>query len=131
MTGYMQLPELAGFFLEESYVLDVEAHPGSVILRMDFVLTAEHPQYRDPAPNNQFCYRRGRMEFLEVKRLLWTDQGAPPAFDATGETDYGNIDRFEFDALEYVIEGGLGRLDLRAANLRVTLDPEVARGDRT
>jgi len=121
MQPYTDLAELAGVFLEESYVLDIEARPGRVKFDLDFVLTPEHPNYTAPAVGEQFCFRRGSLEFEGVRRLIWSDQGAPPARDATGEIDFGNIDSLTFDEVGFVLEGSWGRMELRAASVSATL----------
>ncbi|HUP69041.1 MAG TPA: hypothetical protein VM142_04410 [Acidimicrobiales bacterium] len=120
---YTSLPQLSGFLLEESYVLDIEARPSSVSFALDLVLTPEHPHYADPAPGEQHCFRRGHIEFLGVRRLLWTAQGAPPARDASGEVDYGNIDSFNFSDLGYELEGSWGRMELQVDEVRAVLEP--------
>lgn len=122
MKTYTDIDALRGILLEESYVLDVVATMGRVSFRLDFVLTPEHPRYAAPAPGEQFCFRTGSMEFREVTRLTWANQGAPPAIDANDELDYGGIDLFEFDDVGYVMEGSWGRIDLVAKEVVVEMD---------
>jgi hypothetical protein len=121
MKAYTELPGFEGLLLEESYVLDIEAHPGVLVLSMDLVLTPEHPQYSEPLPDEQYCYRNGFIRFTGVQRLVWVDQGAPPATDATGEVDYGNIDSFEWDEVGTRLQGSWGQIELRAARSEVEL----------
>ncbi len=122
MTAYTSHPQLSGFLLEESYVLDIQAGPSSVRFALDLVLTPEHPEYSDPASGEQYCYRRGRIEFLGVRRLRWTAQGAPPARDVSGELDYGNIDFFSYSDSGYELEGSWGRMELQADAVRALLE---------
>lgn len=124
MTAYTSLPQLSGFLLEESYVLDIEARPSFVRFVLDLVLTPEHPQFADPVPGEQYCFRRGHIEFLGVRRLLWTAQGAPPARDASGELDYGNIDLLNASDIGYELEGSWGRIELQAQEVRAVLEPD-------
>ncbi|MFF5495176.1 hypothetical protein [Streptomyces aquilus] len=108
-------PQLSGFehvYLEDSFVLGVTASPGRLSLEMDLVLTVHHPPYRPPAPGEQHCYTRARIEFLQVRSLTWTDQGTPPAVDASGETDYGGIDALFRDGSAFHIEGDWGSIDV-------------------
>lgn len=122
MLAYQEISRLAAVVLEESYVLDIEVRPGSVAFSMDFVLTPEHKDFRPPGPEASYCYRRGRLTFSGVTRCLWADQGAPPARDATGEIDFGNIDSFEWDDAGYVLQGDWGRIELVAEQVHVRLD---------
>ena len=114
MNSYPEIAQLSGLLLEESYVLDIEARPGLVRFELDIVLTPEHPQYLSPSAEEQHCFRRGRMEFLRVRRVVWADQGAPPARDAAGEVDFGNIDSFTWNDLGYELEGSWGRMEVQA-----------------
>ena len=122
VPAYQEISSLAAVVLEESYVLDIEVRPGIVEFSMDFVLTPEHKDFRPLGPEANYCYRRGQLIFSGVKRCLWSDQGAPPARDATGEIDFGNIDSFEWDDSRYVLQGDWGRMELVAENVQVRLD---------
>ena len=119
---YDEIPSLAAILLEESYVLDIEAHPASVQFSVDFVLTPEHPEYCPPGADESYCCRRGWLRFSGVTRCLWANQGAPPARDATGEVDYGNIDSFAWDTASYLLEGDWGHMELIAERLEVHLE---------
>jgi hypothetical protein len=121
MRSYAELPGFAGFLLEESYVLDIEAHPARIRFVLDLVLTVDHPQYADPAEGEQCCYRRGELLFEGVTRFVWGDQGRPPAHDANGETDFGHIDTFEWDEAGFLLDGGWGRLEILADRVNVTV----------
>jgi hypothetical protein len=90
---YAELPELTDIVLEESYVLGVTALPGQVTFDVEFVLTPDHPSYVPPPPSENECFRRGTLRLFGVRRLTWDDQGRPPATDATGERDFGHVDR--------------------------------------
>jgi hypothetical protein len=122
MQSYSQLPHLSNVLLEESYVLDIEIHPGFIKFKMEFVLTSDHPEYTEPPPTERYCYRRGLLSFDGVIRCLWSDQGAPPATDATGETDYGNIDAFRVDGSFYSLEGDRGSMDVVASGVEIRLE---------
>lgn len=117
--GYQQIAGLEAILLEESYVLDIEAHPTRVEFTMDFVLTAEHRDYRSPLAGETYCTRRGLLSFSGVTRCLWSNQGAPPARDATGEVDFGHIDSLLCDLTGFALEGDWGHMDLLAERVDV------------
>lgn len=122
MRPYTDIPTVANFVLEESYVLDVVAQPGNVTVRVDLVLTPEHPQYLPPRPGEQMCFRIGVITITGVRDVVWTGQGLPPAIDANDERDYGNIDRFEWEGDRFLLEGGFGVLDIIATGVDVSLE---------
>lgn len=122
MTAYEDLPGFEHIVLEESFVLDVTAKPASVSFGLEVVLTPDHPEYVAPGPSSYLCYRDGRLEFDEVTGLEWTEQGAPPATDASGEIDYGHIDTMEWDAGLYELHGDWGAMRVWAKSARVVLD---------
>lgn len=122
MKPYTVLNDFDGYFLEDSWVLDIEAHPGSLEFRLDLVLTPSHPDYAEPKPDEQHCYRHGKLRFLEVASLMWDNQGAPPAIDASSELDYGNIDTFEWVDSQFLLDGSWGRAHIRAESVRIDLE---------
>jgi hypothetical protein len=125
MRPYIELADLSEFVLEESYVLGVLARPGEVVFEIDFVLTQRHPAYMSPPPSEVECYRKGRLLFTDVEQLLWDDQGAPPATDASGESDYEHIDSFEWDQTRYAMSGDWGRMELTARSVQAQLDDSM------
>lgn len=118
---YSGLPDLADIYLEDSWVLDVRATPGVVAFTVEFVLTADHPDYSSARPGEQYCYRVGELRFDGVTQLRWTGQGNPPATDASGERDYGHIDSFDWEPGVYVLHGSWGHLDIAASGVQVQL----------
>ncbi|QDP94742.1 hypothetical protein FOE78_01355 [Microlunatus elymi] len=123
MADYWDLPGLAEVYFEDSWVLDVIAQPGRVGLDMDIVLRESHPDYRPPAPGEQYCYRRGRLIFAQVRSLSWQDQGAPPATDASGDHDYGSIDEFEVEEGNFTLTGDFGTVRLTSAAPQIVWAP--------
>jgi hypothetical protein len=85
---------LGGTYLEDSWVLDLIDGGQIVTFDLDLVLTPEHSRYRPPAPGEHYCYKRARLTVASSKRLELHGSGAPPATDASGEHDLGNIDLF-------------------------------------
>ena len=65
-------------------------------------------------PSGNAALPRGRTAHVE-------EAGGIPARDATGEADFGNIDAFEWDNLDYALEGDWGEIEVRAAGVEVAL----------
>lgn len=120
---YTDIKGFGHVYLEDSWVLGITARPGQFELRLELVLTESHPAYAPPLPGEQYCYRRGRLQFLGVKQLTWEDQGAPAARDASEEPDYGNIDTFAWDDQTFHLEGSWGRACVHADRAVIELDP--------
>ncbi|GAA3885876.1 hypothetical protein ACFYWH_42200 [Streptomyces sp. NPDC003737] len=121
MNDYREVSRLAVYHLEESYVLDIQARPGSLALEMDLALNVDHPQHKPALPGERHCYRRGTLQFSQVVDLHWVDQGTPPAKDATGELDYGTVDSLEVEGNLYVMTGDFGRISVTASDLSIRL----------
>ncbi|GAQ74382.1 hypothetical protein ACKI1I_14100 [Streptomyces turgidiscabies] len=121
MNNYKQISRLAAYHLEESYVLEIEARPGSLAFELDLALSTDHPLHGPASPGERHCYRRGRLEFSPLADLHWTDQGTPPAKDATGELDYGSIDSLEVNGNLYTITGDFGHISVTALDLSIRL----------
>jgi len=112
MKDYQSLPDLVNIYLEDSYILAVEATPGRLILQMEFVLTEDHPAFIAPGPHHQYCYHDGRLLFSAVRELRWSDQRLVPFTDATGEKDFGNIDSLKWEDRHSLMYGDVGRVEV-------------------
>jgi hypothetical protein len=118
---YTEIYGLENIVLEESYVMAIMAMPGELIFELDFVLATAHPLYKQPPVGVIGSFRRGKLCFQAVKSLQWSDQGAPPAEDATGKIDYGNIDSFEWRSGFYRLEGDWGFMEVAGSDVQVTI----------
>ncbi|GGU67096.1 hypothetical protein [Lentzea flava] len=123
MIDYRQIDELRLYYLEDSWVLDITARPGLVVISIEVVLLPEHPDHHAPLPGERYCYRRGELRFEGVSALHWTGQGLPPARDASGELDYGGVDSFELDGGSYCLRGNFGEISVQADSSRMVLLP--------
>ena len=114
-VDYAQLDGFANVYLEDSFVLEIKATPGLLVLEVELVLTPQHPAYHPPAPGEQHCYARARIEFPNVRNLMWADQGTPPAVDASGAKDFGGIDALFWNGSVFHVEGDWGAIDVASA----------------
>ncbi|MGO4249495.1 hypothetical protein AB4Y87_19955 [Paenarthrobacter sp. RAF54_2] len=113
---------LSDLYLDDSYVLDIQASRGRLAITMEFALAPERPPYSPALPGEQYCYRKGVLVFEGVTELNWTGQlTSRPSRDPDGSIDYGNIDALVIDGNHYTVEGGMGRINLQAAAIRVAL----------
>lgn len=121
MASYYSIAGLEAVYLEDSFVLAVSVKPNEVEFVADVVLTESHSQYADPRQGEQYCYRRGRIRFLEVRQVSWRMDGAQAAYDAAGEADFGGFDRFEVESGRYFVAGDFGVLEIEAARCELVL----------
>lgn len=111
MADYWNLRGFEDLYLEDSWVLEIRATAGLLIIQADLVLRESHPFYEAPKPGEQYCYRRGTIRFEGITDLTWTGQGAPPGVDASGEQDLGSFDQFSVAGSAYRIRGDFGRIE--------------------
>lgn len=121
MVDYRTIPGFESLYLEDSWVLNITARPGSIELVVELVLCESHPLYRHPSVGERYCYRRGTVRFEGVTSLYWEGQGLVPAVDATGEQDYGSIDALTVTSDAFILEGDFGRIAITAAPPSVSL----------
>ena len=112
MKQYYEFHSLEHVYLEDSWVLDIQTEPDSVEISLETVLTESHPQYSDPPPNKQYCYRNGRICFQNAKRITWIEKSMIPNIEPGSPPDYGNIDVFYFSEGSYHLIGGWGELKI-------------------
>lgn len=115
----MAIPDNVVF--ANSYVLGLRIEPYAVFLRMDFVLSPSHPQYRPPPPNESACFRRGTLTIKGFKRLTWEATNVPPARDADAELDWGCLDVFRRTSEGWYLEGDWGNIVVESGDLFVDI----------
>lgn len=118
--NYSKLSSLKHLYLEDSYVLEIVSTKEAIEFQIDFVLTHDHPSYRSPEPNEQYCYRKGKLKFANIRILNEFVQTSVQSVDSTGESDLGNIDSFVCLNHRYVLEGEWGKLDIESDEPEVT-----------
>jgi hypothetical protein len=121
MIDYRSFPGLAGFYLEDSYVLDISEPSGELVLYLDAVLTAEHSAYHSPRPGEHYCYVHGSLVFPDVTHVVWLSRNGNHYTDAAGDEDLGNVDVLTADGDAYVVEGDWGAVRISGAQPRFEL----------
>lgn len=120
MNPYWKLDHLQDVYLEDSWILSMNASPGRLEVLLDFVLRESHPDYSNPKPGEQYCYKRGSLVFSSVSELHWTAQRtARPSTDASGEIDYGSLDVLEFKDNVWSMDGDFGQISLISTPPRI------------
>ncbi|MEU7142895.1 hypothetical protein ABZ942_25860 [Nocardia sp. NPDC046473] len=111
---YADYPNLAGLYLEDSYVIDIIESASEVKFLLEAVLTPEHSRYHSPTDGEQHCYVDGELVFTEVRSVEWLDQSLQSFKDATGNEDLGNIDSLTSSDGAYSVSGDWGRVRIRS-----------------
>jgi hypothetical protein len=111
-----------------SYVLSLHFEPYMLIFTMDFALTPEHSEYKPPDASEQECYRRGNLRIRGFRRVTWEATGNLPGRDATGETDYGNLDELTCVDGAWRLSGDWGVIELEGGSLSIELDQGAKAG---
>lgn len=118
--AYWEHAALEQIYLEDSYVFGIEECAGELVFEMEFVLRGEHPLYEPPKPSDQYCFRKGRLVFHDVKEVKWLERRDVGSWDATGQRDFGNIDALHQDDHGWFqLEGDWGKVDVRAEGVEV------------
>lgn len=99
--NYWQFPGFENIYLEDSYVLSINAKTSIQIL-LEAVLTENHSLYTQPLPGEQYCYRRMIVNFPHPQTIA----------DPDGSVDYGNIDEFFRADGKYYLRGEWGELTI-------------------
>lgn len=120
-ADYATFPGFEQLYLENSYVLAISEGAAGVRFEVEFVLMAGHRDCHPTKPGEAHCYRRAMLRFPQVAHVHLSQSGVTPQ-DASGETDMGNIDCFEWRGQHYRLEGDWGHLELVCGTPIVTLD---------
>lgn len=117
--SHWQLPAFRDLHLEESSVFSIRESDSEIGFEMEFVLNERHARFSAPLPNQQHCYRRGRMTFHDVTEVKWTNKRTELSAEPGEQGDLGKVDSFLLDTGTYKLKGPWGRLELRAASVNV------------
>jgi len=107
--NYWQFPGFENIYLEDSYVLSINAKTSIKIL-LEAVLTENHSLYTQPLPGEQYCYRRMTVNFPHLQTYDLVLNNISPIADPDGSIDYGNIDEFFMVDDKYYLRGEWGEL---------------------
>jgi len=124
VTGYLEIPQLQHFVLEESFVLDISERPDSVELGIDLVFARDHPDLLSPRPGEWAYLRTGVIRFTGVSTFRWSKRTAPVR-EPDGSSSWNGIDSFIVDAQEYLLSGSFGVLHIVAEGVEVELTGPV------
>jgi hypothetical protein len=120
MKPYFEIPSLKNIYLEDSFILGIEATKQFVTFTAEFVLTEEHEYYSPPLKGEQHCYKKGKLKFENCKELEWLKVSHVRYIDKNLEIDMGNIDVFTFDENKYSLSGDWGEVEITCE--KVSLD---------
>ena len=109
--NYWQFPGFENIYLEDSYVLSINAKTSIQIL-LEAVLTENHPLYTQALPGEQYCYGRMTVNFPHLQTYDLVLNNISPIADPDGSVDYGNIDDFFMVDDKYYLRGEWGELTI-------------------
>ncbi len=111
---------LGSLVLEETYVLQISISPG----RATIILDALEVQPSADASSSPTASRRISIEFTGVTSVAGRWSGLQPATDASGELDYGELEKLEQTGNKYHILGEFGAIDIEAVEVSVDSLPD-------
>jgi hypothetical protein len=109
--NYWQLPGFENIYLEDSYVLSINANISIQIL-LEAVLTENHPLYTPALSGEQYCYRQMTVNFPHPQTYDLVLNNISAIADPDGSVDYGNIDDFFMADDKYYLRGEWGELTI-------------------
>jgi hypothetical protein len=120
---YARFSGLQDIDLEDSFILSVDEAFDRVTFGLDAVLLPTHPNYQDPKPEEQYCYRLGNLTFPEVREVTWLKRSSQPFTDANDEEDWGHIDEIDVDQDDrYLVTGEFGTISIKSSSPFFELD---------
>lgn len=119
MNTYSDWEDFADIYLEDSFVLSIDEAEDEISFTIEVVLTENHPLYIKPKPNEQYCYKKGKIIFQNLKSFKWLKKNNKFFTDATGSKDYGNIDSFQLSNKGYELSGDWGYLVVSSSPVKL------------
>ncbi|WP_144401608.1 hypothetical protein [Isoalcanivorax pacificus] len=110
MSQYFEWDNFKNVYLEDGFVIGIEESENQVSFTVEMVLTEDHPMYSLPHKGEQYCYKKGKIIFQELKDVKWLNRNMRPFTDADDDEDYGNIDSFQLSSEGYHLSGDWGEV---------------------
>lgn len=127
--SYEELGQLGDLYLEDSYLLRVDETTEHVTFVVEAVIVEGSEWWTPKKPDEQYSYRRVRIDFPNVKETKWRRrdfQQIPPA--PGDEPDFGSIDYFaEVAAGKFRLVGEWGDVEIESGPPEVRLDDALQR----
>ena len=120
--NYWQFPGFENIYLEDSYVLGIEAKNASIQILIECVLTEKHPLYSQALPGEAYCYRQMKIKFPQVKSDNLNSLKMRTIPNPDGRSDFGNIDEFFMADGTYHLFGEWGEITLISDSPELVLD---------
>lgn len=119
MSKYYEWDNFKSIYLEDSFVLGVYESERQISFVVEMVLTEDHPMYSPPREDEQYCYKKGKIVFKDLKGIRWLNRNMQPFTDADESEDYGNIDSFELSSEGYHLLGDWGEVIINSSEPKV------------
>jgi hypothetical protein len=119
MSSYYEWESFADIYLEDSFVLSIDESKDEISFTIEVVLKENHPFYKNPKKQEQYCYKKGKIIFQNIKSIEWLQRNDKLFTDATGKVDYGNIDNFEMSEKGYNLSGDWGELKVSSSPVKL------------
>lgn len=110
IVDYSNLSQLQDIYLEDSFVLGISTEPTKIEFSLEVVLNKNHSLYKEPVENESYCYRNANLIFTDFDSAKWLEKNDDYFIDASGQTDYGNIDFFHIAEKGFDLSGDWGHL---------------------
>ena len=82
MSKYYDWDSFKNIYLEDSFVLGIEESDNQMSFIVEMVLTENHPMYSSRHKDEQYCYKKGKIIFQDVKSVKWLNKNTRPFTDA-------------------------------------------------
>ena len=116
---YWKLSSFENTYLEDSFVLDIIESKSQICFLMEVVLTEDHELYTTPNNGEQYCYKNGKVSFLEINFIKWLSRKMIPFTDIDDKKDFGNIDSFIVTPQGYHLSGDWGEVIINSKQVEL------------
>lgn len=120
---WLEIPELDGIALTDSFILGWLISEDSVTFQMEFVLCHDHPEYSVPSQSEWACFKKGILMFSGVSSLIGlpVQEAVRANIDPSGEKDYDEIEYMSVSENVYKFGLNFGEVIINAKALFVSL----------
>ena len=121
MEQYIDWSPFKDVYLEDSYVLKIIESEKMVEFHIEAVLLENHEYYEAPSNGEQYFFKEGIIRFNQFSEVNWLHSADVKSFDASGESDLGNIDFLTKTGNIYHLAGDWGEVKISAKSISFKL----------
>lgn len=119
---YFDWPAFNNVYIDGSYITGISQTKNEITFEMDFALLPDHESATSPNAGERYCYRSGRMRFVDTVDPEWIEKCFGIFRKTRRRSGTAIVGYFGRNPDGYTIYGDFGHLRVQCRDVTVELD---------